>query len=35
MNEIVSEGLDSNYEKWRKGEIDSEEAFNIPATFIN
>ena len=35
MNEIVSEGLESNYEKWRKGEIDSEEAFNIPATFIN
>lgn len=30
-----SQGLKKNFEKWQKGELSSEEAFNIPEAFIN
>ena len=30
-----SKGLKNNFEKWKKGELSSEEAFNIPEAFIN
>ena len=32
---LLSNGLKKNFEKWKKGELSSEEAFNIPETFIN
>ncbi len=34
-NKIASEDLNVNFEKWKKGEVDAEEAFSIPANFIN
>lgn len=30
-----NQGLKKNFEKWQKGELSSEEAFNIPEAFIN
>ena len=33
--DATSNGLKKNFEKWKKGELSSEEAFNIPETFIN
>jgi len=34
-NKIASDDLNVNYEKWKKGEVDAEEAFSIPHNFIN
>ena len=33
--DATNNGLKKNFEKWKKGELSSEEAFNIPETFIN
>ena len=33
--EIADKGLKENFEKWQRGELSAEEAFNIPAGFIN
>ena len=35
INDAVKRGLDDNFKKWEKGELTSEEAFNIPDGFIN
>ena len=34
-NKIVSDDLNVNYDKWKKGELDAEEAFSIPHNFLN
>ena len=34
-NKVASEDLNVNYDKWKKGEIDAEEAFSIPHNFLN
>ena len=34
-NNIASKDLNVNYERWKKGEIDAEEAFSIPHNFLN
>jgi len=35
LNNVVKKNLKSNFEKWQKGEINADEAFNIPEGFIN
>jgi hypothetical protein len=35
INDTVKKGLTNNFEKWQRGELSSEEAFNIPEGFIN
>jgi len=35
INESVKKGLSRNFEKWQKGDLTSEEAFNVPEGFIN
>ena len=35
INDTVKSGLKNNFERWNKGELTSEEAFNIPEGFIN
>ena len=34
-NKIASDDLNVNYDKWKKGELDAEEAFSIPHNFLN
>ena len=34
-NKVASEDLNVNYDKWKKGELDAEEAFSIPHNFLN
>ena len=34
-NKIAGEDLNVNYDKWKKGELDAEEAFSIPHNFLN
>lgn len=35
FNRIVKEDLTVNYEKWKAGELDSDEAFGLPLSWIN
>ena len=35
INDVVKKNLKANFDKWQRGEINSEEAFNIDEGFIN